>query len=274
LSLLACQCKAHRQTAIAGVSPGFADKNIAISEDRPAVEVKLMLATPDKRAEASDFSINAGAEIASSETNHRIINSLTMLASLVSMQARSIGGRPGSMSNRDVECLLSELRFRIEAVASLHRQLSVAPKAPSVMLLSDHLASICGSLVSSLTKSGNVALSFDLDRECVIERDKFLMLTWIVSELVTNAIKYAHPAGVPGHIRVVLRRTPRELVLEVIDDGVGLPKDFDPSADGGFGLQLVHTLAKGLSGRISFADAGVGLKCQFRMPVGELANCR
>lgn len=221
-----------------------------------------MLITFGRSSVASHPASKADAGAMCSEMNHRIVNSLTIIASLISLRASSIGSRQGSMSNREVEGLLSEVRARIEAVALLHRRLAAVPQARAVTL-SDHLDPLCRSLVSSLTKSNAVSLHLDLDRDLMLGKDAVLPVTWIVSELVTNAIKYAHPAGSPGLIRVVCRRTESHtLVLEVSDDGVGLPENFDPALDGGLGLKLVNALVDQLGGTMIFESPGIGLHCR------------
>jgi len=81
----------------------------------------------------------------------------------------------------------------------------------------------------------------------------------IVGELVTNALKYAHPAGVFGEIIVGCTDAGDRLVIEVADDGVGLPEGFDAAKNAGLGLRLVHSLAEQLRATLMFNDSGTGL---------------
>lgn len=218
-------------------------------------------------ARASPRSVGIDGDRMGREVNHRISNCLSMIASLVRMQARDIGQRGGSLSSRDVETLLAGIGVRIEAVAGLHRRLSTAPQSPTVNLR-DQLEALCGDFVAMLANRGQVALSLELDETIVVESQAVLLVLWIVSEMVTNAIKYAHPAGAPGRIRIAgHRQADGTLLLDIADDGVGLPEGFDPQTDGGFGFQLVHTLARHLGAQVSFMCAGIGLQFRLSIPV-------
>jgi len=79
----------------------------------------------------------------------------------------------------------------------------------------------------------------------------------IINELVTNALKYAFP-GVPrGEIVVEMKRTEKELLVLVADNGIGFPRDIDFRNTGTFGLKLVHLLVKQLGGSIDqYLDGG------------------
>ena len=87
---------------------------------------------------------------------------------------------------------------------------------------------------------------------------QLLPLTQIVAEALTNAIKYAHPAGQTGTIIVRCRRDAAGLRVEVADDGVGLPRGFDPKADSGYGTRLLTGLARHLGATLSFDAPGGG----------------
>jgi two-component sensor histidine kinase len=83
-----------------------------------------------------------------------------------------------------------------------------------------------------------------------------------------NAIKFAHPTGVTGHLLVGCNRREDMTVIEVVDDGVGLPERFDPTVDGQFGLQLLRSLASQLKARLEFDNTGLGLSVRLSLPVG------
>jgi len=94
----------------------------------------------------------------------------------------------------------------------------------------------------------------------------------IVNELLTNAIKYAFPGDRPGAITMTLRDTGPALVLEVTDDGVGLPAGFNPAASRGMGLSLVHALAEQVGGDFTMESTKTGTRCSLRFPGGSSSN--
>ena len=216
----------------------------------------MSITLSNEAAGTAEPPVQIDADRRCSEVNHRIGNSLSMIASLVRVQARNIGQRPGYMSTDEVECLLAGIGVRIEAVASLHRRLWTVPQSPTVSLC-EYVNPVCEDFVATLARRGGIELSLDVDENLVVAGDAVLPMLWIVSEMVTNAIKYAHPAGSPGHIQVIGRReADGTLLLEIADDGVGLPEGFDPQTDGGFGFQLVRALAHRLGGTVSFTAPG------------------
>jgi two-component sensor histidine kinase len=90
--------------------------------------------------------------------------------------------------------------------------------------------------------------------------------------MVTNAVKYAHPAGTPGKICVASGWDAEgTLFREVADDGVGLPEGFDPAGDGGYGLRLVRGLAQQLDAECEFLQSGIGLRFRLLVPATEVA---
>jgi two-component sensor histidine kinase len=79
----------------------------------------------------------------------------------------------------------------------------------------------------------------------------------IVSELLSNALKYAFPDGRRGRIRVAFAPLGESaLELAVSDDGVGLPADLDPDRAATLGLYLVRVLTRQLRGTLEVSRAG------------------
>ncbi len=73
----------------------------------------------------------------------------------------------------------------------------------------------------------------------------------IVTELVSNALKYAFPGGRPGTIFLEADKKPLEkLIINIGDDGVGLPPDIDLRTPRTLGLQIVRELVRELKGTI------------------------
>jgi two-component sensor histidine kinase len=91
----------------------------------------------------------------------------------------------------------------------------------------------------------------------------------IVCEVVTNAVKYAHPSGVPGRLAVACGRSGDHLVIDVVDDGVGLPDGFDPASGGQIGLNSIRALAGQLGATMTFASDPLGVAFQLRVPFTE-----
>ena len=221
-------------------------------------------------ASASPYGPRPSAEELHREANHRIANNLAMIAGLVRLHASNVtSGRADIFSRRDVRGLLDEIGSRIETVGRLHRLLS-NPSAEGTIDLAVHLEETCDTLVATLPHD-EISLSFRASGPCMVAPDTAGPIGLVVAELITNAVKHAHPAGAPG--KILVRCGPGlggGIFVDVEDDGVGLPEDFDPWKDGGLGFRVVRNLAYQLGARLAFDMDGLGLKVKLIVPAAAM----
>ena len=156
------------------------------------------------------------------EVNHRVGNSLQIIASLLHLQA-------SSAAQEDVKAALTNAMGRVAAVAQVHRRLYTSHDLKSV-LLNQYLDALLEDLRRSA--EGNRMSRLTLKAEPIeIDPDRAVAIGIIVNELVMNAVKYAYPDGA-GPIHVDLQRAGRRLSLSIADDGVGLNVKTDPRSTG------------------------------------------
>lgn len=200
-----------------------------------------------------------------SEAQHRIANNLTVIAGFVRLEAAGLAKRSGMLSPGEVRGMLAGVEARIETVARLHRLLSMNPVDHRIDL-GDYLVSTCEVLSESVAFDGDTVLDCQAD-DCEIHADQAALVGLIVNELVINAVKYAHPAGAPGRIKVgCAANNGGQLTVSVADDGVGLPEGFAPTSDGGLGLKIVRSLGRQLKARIEFDSSPLGLEVRLTIP--------
>ncbi len=204
------------------------------------------------------------AREALAEANHRIANQLSLIAGVVRLHAVNRSKGASAVPAEEVRLLLEEIGGRIETIGRLHRLLAHADSG--AVPLPAYLREISETLVSSLAFPGTIRLSHSSSAECVLPAENAVPLGLIVCELVTNAVKYAHPTGVAGHILVGCRRSERGTVVVIADDGVGLPEGFAPAQDGRLGLRLVHLFADQLGAALTFHPTGTGLSVELHIP--------
>ncbi|MGJ4900362.1 sensor histidine kinase [Bradyrhizobium sp. HKCCYLS2058] len=182
----------------------------------------------------------AEREVLLREVNHRVGNSLQIIASLLHLQANS--------SNQDdVKAALTNAMGRVAAVAQVHRRLYTSQDLKSV-LLNQYLDSLLDDLRRSA--EGNRMSRLTLKAEPVeIDPDRAVAIGIVVNELVMNAVKYAYPDG-PGPIHVELKLAGEDIMLSIADNGVGLNATSDPRSTG-MGQRIVSAMATKL-------DASVG----------------
>ena len=198
------------------------------------------------------------------EANHRIANHLALLTSYVRLKSTDVARQAGEPNRASVRLLLDGLGAQLEAVARLHRGLAIGGSTGAANL-SEHLHATCAPYISGL--SGGVDIIEDFEPECLVRTDQVLALTQIVAEVLTNAVKYAHPGGEVGTILARCRHGVADnVVIEVIDDGPGLPDGFDAASDGGLGFRLLRALGKQLGGAMRFDSAATGLRFQISLP--------
>jgi two-component sensor histidine kinase len=216
-----------------------------------------------ERREFGDAAVRrVGSDDRLSEAQHRIANNLALIAGYTRLQGTRLNkaGRP--LSAREACIVLEEVATRIETVGELHRLLSDAPgrgEGGSGVDLGRFLAKLCASLMETVSFAGDTIITHRDAGGCMVRPDQATPVALIVSELVTNALKYAHPTGVAGRILVSCRSAGGGLVVEVIDDGVGLSEDFNPLGDGGLGFRVVRGLARQLGADLVYESGDIGL---------------
>jgi two-component sensor histidine kinase len=197
----------------------------------------------------------AEREVLLREVNHRVGNSLQIIASLLHLQANSA-------TESDVKAALTNAMGRVAAVAQVHRRLYTSQDFKTVML-NQYL----GALLEDLRRSaeGNRMSRLTLKAEPIeIDPDRAVAIGIIVNELVMNAVKYAYPDGA-GPIHVDLRPEGDDLLLSISDDGVGLSDTVDPRGTG-MGQRIVTAMAAKLDATVERdpGHAGTRMLVRFR----------
>ena len=133
--------------------------------------------------------------------------------------------------------------------------------------LPEALKDMCAELVSSLGYDGRLEFLRNAAENCVVRSDIAAMVVLIVKEAVTNAIKFAHPAGVLGTITIACRQhRSGTIAIEVADDGVGLPENFDPALSGNTGFRIMRALSERLRATLVFRSTSLGLHIRLQVP--------
>jgi two-component sensor histidine kinase len=159
----------------------------------------------------------------------------------------------------------------LDATAAVFRLLVDARGARRVNI-NDVLARACAAVTETTGLLRRVHFTMGSESGCFIPAEAALPLSGICVEVLTNAIWHAHPTGVVGSLSVSSRRdADGSTVVEIADDGVGLPEGFDTERDGGAGLGSVREWARQIGAAPEFSSAGLGLTFRLRMPAASLA---
>jgi two-component sensor histidine kinase len=218
-----------------------------------AIETARLRAERD-RAEREVREARDKAEVLLHEVNHRVANSLALVAALVRMQANSLAD--GLVKNS-----LSEIQGRIAAIAGVHRRLYTSDNVRSVEI-SEYLDGLLKELEATMNASGHGSKVRLAAEPISVPTDKAVSIGVVVTELVTNAFKYAYPADRTGEIRVNFRMLPSSKVnLSVEDDGVGWTGSGPPKGTG-IGSRIVTAMARGLGSAVQYGNTR---GCQVRL---------
>jgi two-component sensor histidine kinase len=200
------------------------------------------------------------------ESNHRIANHLSLLAGMVQLQAAHVAKGPDMFTRTEVGGLLRETAGKIVSVSHLHRKLAHGT-GWSAVDLGTYLIEYSHELLSSLSLGNKVSIVERVESGCSVTPEQAQTAMLIVGEVVMNAIKHAHPTGIPVAISLGCRRGRiGGVVLDITDDGVGLPENFDPQKSGGLGLKLIRSLAEKMGARLEIESDSLGLGFCLHIP--------
>ncbi|MCP1242673.1 sensor histidine kinase [Acetobacter lambici] len=187
----------------------------------------------------------AHQELLMKEIHHRVKNNLQIVASLLNLQANQI-------AHPEVKAEFALARDRIRALATLHRTLYAEDSLTSLNM-AVFLKDLCEQTfhVAGEADAGRISLQVESD-SFWMDPDQAVPLALIVTEVVTNSIKYAFPDGRMGVIHVRLTKNGNLVTLSVGDNGIGC--SFDPaSGTQGIGLKLIHGFARQLKASLSYS---------------------
>ncbi|MFT9220562.1 histidine kinase dimerization/phosphoacceptor domain -containing protein [Gluconobacter oxydans] len=190
------------------------------------------------------------------EVNHRVQNSLQMVASFLKLQARSA-------SNEETTTALTEAQHRIAAIGLVHRRL-YRDEHFGIVDLGRYLEELMEELCSSLGGDWQEQLHLSLF-PIMISADRAINIGLVLTELVINASKYAYD-GKAGPLHVGLAQTSDRLVLTVSDQG-----ECTPQLKGtGFGTRMMNAVVSSLSGTLTYTTLTPGLEAVMTLPLDSI----
>lgn len=190
------------------------------------------------------------------EVNHRVNNSLAIVASMLHLHS-------SVTQNNDVRHELREAASRIAAIARAHQRLYKSDRIDTLDL-GTYLAEVCKDLDASMPACEvHVSVEEGVD----IRTDPAIPAVLLVNELITNAAKYAYPAG-NCKVWVTLSREFKDTVaVSVRDEGVGLPSSFDIKSVRRLGMRLVDSFAQQLQASLQVLRKDPGTEFVLTLPI-------
>ncbi len=187
------------------------------------------------------------------EVNHRVQNSLSLVAAFLRMQSRN--------ASADVREQLEQAERRLMAVSLAHRRL-YQDDSVRVIDLSRYLGELVVELKAAMDDDWEQHLVIDL-APVLVSADRAVRLGLVVNELITNASKYAYD-GRPGPLHIRLEQHRDTLRLIVADRGRGYAGTVQGT---GFGSKMLATIVQSLNGSLDQQDNQPGLKVILSAPI-------
>lgn len=172
------------------------------------------------------------------EIHHRVKNNLAITSSLFQLEMMHL-------EEEKIVDLLSNSLMRIKAIAMVHEKLYESKDFKSIPFHL-YLTEILPKIESKYNVDKRIKVHKDVD---VIHLNINLAIpaALLMNELVTNSFKHAFPDQKKGVINITLKNRGDEVLLNVEDDGIGLPEFIDPNDRSSVGFMLVNTLSKQLN---------------------------
>ncbi len=215
-------------------------------------EVRLLLSVADVTearlaAKLKDDLLREKA-ILLQELQHRVANSLQIIASVILQSARKV-------RSEETRLHLTDAHNRVMSVATLQQQLATSRLGD--VALKAYFEQLCGSIGASMIRDPRqLSLTVDAD-DSLVPADISVSLGLVVTELVINSLKHAFPGRRNGKILVRYESTGPNWTLSVQDNGVGMPAD-EESLTSGLGTSIVGALANQLNAVVRTQSAHPG----------------
>ena len=214
---------------------------------RQAIDTALAQEKLKRESEEARLQITEArdrAEMLLKEVNHRVANSLAIVSSFVQMQANA-------MADPSARSMLRDTQARIAAIAGVHRRLYTSSDVRFVDV-NEYLRSLVEELATTLNHDSEHLKFAPSSNEILLGTDKAVSLGVIITELVTNASKYAYEASHQGQIRVSVDRLPSDVLAVVVeDDGIGW-NGTGPIQGSGLGSRIIKAMAHSLQASLDY----------------------
>jgi two-component sensor histidine kinase len=200
-------------------------------------------------------------EVLIREIHHRVKNNLQIITSMLSLQMSKEEGK-------ESEAILREAKQRISSIALTHQMLYQNPNLSDIPI-NEYIESLVRQIEYSIPPSDIELITELQENKKKVNIDYAVPLGLLINELLTNSFKHAFPNNEKGIISVKLQEDENNCIIRVSDNGVGLPEDFNFTANKSMGMDLIHILAEQLEARLTI-KSGQGSSFTLAIPKNKL----
>lgn len=205
----------------------------------------------------------AEKEVLLSEIHHRVKNNLAVISSLMQLQAFNA-------NSKELEEKLYDSVFRISTMATIHE---ILYKSGSFSKL--NFSDVLGELVTNLEKvfGGSKEIEHEINsQDMELNINQAIPCSLLINEVVTNVYKHAFEGRSGGVLKAELTINSGKVVVEIADNGVGMPQDVDIENSDSMGLTLINVLTAQLKGESEFISNGNGTVFRLQFEKTDVAG--
>ncbi|MBZ2165263.1 PAS domain S-box protein [Methanobacterium spitsbergense] len=181
-------------------------------------------------------------EVLVQEIHHRVKNNMQIISSLLNLQSRYV-------EDDEAVDVLKESQNRVKSMAMIHEKLYQSEDLTNINF-KEYIISLISNLFYSYNIDKNKIKKIIDIEEIKLNMETAIPCGLIISELISNSLKYAFPNRIGGQITVFLKFIEEEYVLTISDNGIGLSDELDFKNTDSLGLQLVNSLINQIDGEI------------------------
>lgn len=176
------------------------------------------------------------------EIHHRVKNNLQVISSMLDLQS-------ASLNDAKATAIIKEGIQRVQSMAFIHQNLYEGDAVNSVNI-NEYIKMLSVHLFQTYNiRTDKIQLHTQIEN-LKLHTDTAIPLGMILNELISNALKYAFKNVENGDIWVTMKKTENELLLQVKDNGIGLPKGFDPDKITTFGYEIIKAFLQKMKARM------------------------
>jgi two-component sensor histidine kinase len=148
--------------------------------------------------------------------------------------------------------IIKQSEDRVQSMSLVHEKLYQSDLMATIDF-TEYLGSLAERLISSYSVYDNLTLKLDTE-PLMLSINTAIPCGLIINEILTNSIKYAFPRKSKGEIQIKLRIKEGIIILKISDNGIGLPKDYDPKKMESLGMKLILILTEQIDGVIEITS--------------------
>lgn len=222
-----------------------------IDEETSLLLLAIEDVTERRNAEREKDELLRQKEMLLQEMQHRVANSLQIIASILMLKARTV-------QSEETRLHLQDAHHRVMSVATVQQQLQASGLGDKIEI-GPYLSKLCDILAKSMIGDRRpLSLKVEADAGSAVSGEA-VSIGLIITELVINALKHAFPSGSEGEILVRYVVDGANWRLSVSDNGVGLRNEGRGHVRTGLGTSIVEALARQLKAHVEVSSRSPGM---------------